>query len=240
MSLTNRQRGRELTGGIILNETLTEILLVRGTRSKKLGLPKGHIEDKESYLKGALREIWEETGLKIELAVNILPCILTLRAKLYLITVRKDKCKLSIKDTNEIEDVGWYPISSLDELEESTMMLKDLRDRMPHVLDKIRSNITNYDLHSKGKRSEKIYLNEFLYKFIIQHINKSTDDIVEIVKRKYSKLFYQPDLKLAIQSIKNNEIRGLDLLCGRSNWTIAIGKNVVVPSIIQKSLSLIA
>lgn len=237
-----RQREKELTGGIILDETLQEILLVRGARSKKLGLPKGHVEAGESYLEGAIREIWEEAGLKIELAVPVLPCILTLRAKLFLIAVRKDKCRLNIKDTNEIEEVGWYPIDQLHLLEEdATMMLKDLRQRMPHILEKIRANIDNYDLSQKSK---KIRLNGYLHDYINPHLCKPVDGIIEIVKRKFGNLFYQPELKSAVESLKKDaerpvtrsedrietrslraQIESITSESGRL-WTISLGRGI--------------
>lgn len=197
-----RQREKELTGGIILNETLQEILLIRGARSKKLGLPKGHIESDESYINGAIREIWEETGLRIKLEVPVLPCILTLRAKLFLIAVRKDRCKLGVRDTREITDVLWYPINKLHLLEDdATMMLKDLKLRMPHIIGKINANINNYDL-TPGPVTKKIVVNAYLKDYITTHINKSVDNILNIIKWKYDNLFYQPELKSAIENIK--------------------------------------
>lgn len=242
-----RQRDKELTGGIILDETLQEILLVRGARSKKLGLPKGHVEPGESYLEGALREIWEEVGLKIELAISVLPCILTLRAKLFLMAIKKDRCKLCIKDTNEIEEIGWYPINKLHLLEEdATMMLKDLRQRMPHILEKIKANIDNYSLEERpGGPSKKVYLNEYLHGYINPHLDKSVDHIIEIVKRKFANLFYQPELKSAIEALKTKKSSSMGSLY---NWTVGkgehpfflLGKNVTHKKVFKMMFSPIA
>jgi ADP-ribose pyrophosphatase YjhB (NUDIX family) len=58
----------ERAGGIIFNKEFTEILLIKGPLGKregKWGFPKGHLKPSESYLKGAIREIREETGINI-------------------------------------------------------------------------------------------------------------------------------------------------------------------------------
>ena len=78
---------KDLAGTIILNETLEWIVIVKGSRSQLYGLPKGHIEPGEDTLSAALRETLEETGLDIKLLVDVLPCILTKRAKLFLLTL---------------------------------------------------------------------------------------------------------------------------------------------------------
>lgn len=51
--------------GLILINSHGDVLLVRDTRSNRLGFPKGHPEkrDENSPLKTAIRECWEETGL---------------------------------------------------------------------------------------------------------------------------------------------------------------------------------
>lgn len=36
----------------------------RGDNLNDLGLPGGHVEDNEDFIDGAVRELWEETGLK--------------------------------------------------------------------------------------------------------------------------------------------------------------------------------
>ena len=44
-----------------------EILLIRHKNGGHWAFPKGHVENDETEAETALREIWEETGLKVEL-----------------------------------------------------------------------------------------------------------------------------------------------------------------------------
>lgn len=49
-------------GGVIINEG--KVVLVYQNKTKSWALPKGHIDNKESVLETAKREIYEETGIK--------------------------------------------------------------------------------------------------------------------------------------------------------------------------------
>jgi bis(5'-nucleosidyl)-tetraphosphatase len=45
-------------------------LLIRSRRDRSWGFPKGHLIDGEDLLSGAMRELWEETGIR---AVRLIP-----------------------------------------------------------------------------------------------------------------------------------------------------------------------
>lgn len=51
-----------VAGGVIINEN-DEIIVV-SQKGTSWSLPKGHVEENETKLEGALREIYEETGVK--------------------------------------------------------------------------------------------------------------------------------------------------------------------------------
>lgn len=52
-------------GGIVVRDG--EILIVHRERYDDWSLPKGHVEPDEAWEDAALREVWEETGLRCEL-----------------------------------------------------------------------------------------------------------------------------------------------------------------------------
>ena len=52
--------------GIICSTEEKKYLLVRGRRANKWSFPKGHMEGRETALECAHRELWEETGIRLE------------------------------------------------------------------------------------------------------------------------------------------------------------------------------
>jgi 8-oxo-dGTP pyrophosphatase MutT (NUDIX family) len=113
-------------GGIVL-DAKQHLLVVQGKYSGKWSVPKGTLEDEEGYLEGALREIREETGLKLQ------PCDTDRleywgvnRARLYLLQVDKDRPRLRPKDDGEIAKAYWLDLSNLEELE----IIKDNANKM--------------------------------------------------------------------------------------------------------------
>lgn len=51
------------SGGVILHEGTKKIFIMHEKEEDRWTLPKGHVEDRETLLEGAIREIREETGL---------------------------------------------------------------------------------------------------------------------------------------------------------------------------------
>jgi 8-oxo-dGTP pyrophosphatase MutT (NUDIX family) len=105
----------EKSGLIILCNS--EILLVKGKH--KWGFPKGHIESGESELDCAIRETYEETGLKRE--HYILPGIqfkLKYNVILFLAVIVNPEhvgC-IQIQDKCEITESKWFRIEEIEEL----------------------------------------------------------------------------------------------------------------------------
>ncbi len=117
-----------IVGGFIENNG--KVLMVQeGKKScyKKWNFPAGHLESGESIFDGAIREIFEETGCKVELT-NMLPIVnkkfendnfilLTFTAKLLDETISFD--------SKEILDVKWISIEDLE-----NMNSENLRDEL--------------------------------------------------------------------------------------------------------------
>jgi bis(5'-nucleosidyl)-tetraphosphatase len=53
-----------------LEEDEPQFLLIRSRRDRSWGFPKGHLLEGEELLGGAMRELWEETGIR---AVTLVP-----------------------------------------------------------------------------------------------------------------------------------------------------------------------
>jgi bis(5'-nucleosidyl)-tetraphosphatase len=47
-----------------LEQDEPQFLLIRSRRDRSWGFPKGHLIDGEELLNGAMRELWEETGIR--------------------------------------------------------------------------------------------------------------------------------------------------------------------------------
>ena len=56
-------------GGVVVRDG--SVLLIHRKRYDDWSLPKGHVEDGESWEEAALREVWEETGLRCELGDHL-------------------------------------------------------------------------------------------------------------------------------------------------------------------------
>lgn len=200
---------RVLAGTIILDETLNWIVIVKGKTSKKWGLPKGHIESGEEPILAAMRETFEETGIRIRLLVDVLPCILSKRAKLFLISLNREKTKLDVKDTREISEARWIPINMLQELPNQTRMLRGIKSRISYIRAKINNNKINY--HMIDTNTNEFVLNKYLFYYLIKNYNKSSTTLIKNIHREFKGVFYEPELQAAIDKVmelcKNNDLK---------------------------------
>jgi len=102
-------------GTIIFNNDMTKVILVKNNFCKnydKWGFPKGHIKKKESFAECAIRETWEETGLKI-CVKNSQPKIKLENSYYYPIIIEENKLKISPIDKKEICEVSWFKIENM-------------------------------------------------------------------------------------------------------------------------------
>ncbi len=107
-------------GVVIFNQNFTKVLLVSNnydTENGKLGFPKGHIEGKESYEDCAKREVYEETGLNIDIPQN--SKFLTVNNSKYYVFVldREDYNDFMPIDKREIKYCSFINIDDFDNLD---------------------------------------------------------------------------------------------------------------------------
>ena len=117
----------EISAGGIVFKKIPEgyqFLLIKDSYGR-WALPKGHLEHKENIFKAALREIYEETGLKnlkIIKKLNSANYFFKLKGKLifkivyyFLVEVSSDS-KLKI-DPKEVQDAQWFrPEAAVDKI----------------------------------------------------------------------------------------------------------------------------
>lgn len=108
---------RRVAGGIILNKEFTHIILVRSRNSGKWGIPKGGVEEEETDIEGAIREIYEECGLVIEspLIEAMAPCITYRGVRIFLFCYNAPITdhELIPVDTTEISECEWFSLDLL-------------------------------------------------------------------------------------------------------------------------------
>ena len=136
---TNGYSNNIRVGGIVLDGE-QNLLIVLGKHSEKWGVPKGSLEEGETFLEGALREIREETGLRLEpessrklvyWGVN--------RARLYILRVDEVRPQLKPHDDIEIEDAEWLDLKDSELVSEieaaSNKMLLSVINKLKRILE---------------------------------------------------------------------------------------------------------
>lgn len=107
-------------GAYIFNMTTKKILII-SSYGTKIGIPKGALNENETYWDGAMREVFEETNLRI-LITQDTPCVqYTMFGKhriFYIVTYNMCENELYFQhikpvDTDEIKMVEWYSYQDL-------------------------------------------------------------------------------------------------------------------------------
>lgn len=101
--------------GCICLNTTEKILLVLGRRAGKWSFPKGHMKSEESAHRCALRELYEETGICIESDAKYMG-EKRLPIGQYFIYELDEDPTLSVNDTAEVEDIGWFSLEEIKKL----------------------------------------------------------------------------------------------------------------------------
>lgn len=93
---------------------MNRILLVKGRKSGKWSFPKGHKIGSENYLACALRETMEETG--IDLSGSVPMACHRLSAGEYYFYELPEELEPSVKDSHEVEEVGWFTLEEISQM----------------------------------------------------------------------------------------------------------------------------
>lgn len=112
--------------GAIILDNKKRILLVK-SHSDVWSIPKGHqIHHNESYSKCAMREVYEETGLKLKITNNFKH--IEIGNIIYFLIVLNDYYKkyLNIKDNEEIKHIEWVDIKDILKLNNVNWSLRQI------------------------------------------------------------------------------------------------------------------
>lgn len=104
------------SGVILFNKDLDKIVLIQNKYLylkgiKKFGLPKGHIDNNETYENCAIRETFEETGIKINKSSLIFK--IKISDTYYFPIILNKEEVLSPVDKIEIQDAKWILIDNI-------------------------------------------------------------------------------------------------------------------------------
>lgn len=98
-------------GTIIIEQDSSQTLLILDRRSGLWGFPKGAIEQNENVCQAAIRETYEETGIKL-VQESLGPCWSCKNIVLFHVSISQET-ELQLQDTREIEDIRWFEICDL-------------------------------------------------------------------------------------------------------------------------------
>jgi 8-oxo-dGTP pyrophosphatase MutT (NUDIX family) len=114
----NRFKKKTKKAGMFIVDRNTRRVLLIQSRGKLWGFPKGSLNIGESYKDGAIREVYEETGLVIDNSefgdIAYKPVAKTMYFFIY-----KDECPVSIDygpRDNDATGIGWIHLECLERL----------------------------------------------------------------------------------------------------------------------------
>lgn len=108
-----KPRHMKVYGSIIINNE-GEVLLVHGRLSKKWSFPKGHCKRGETDLETAQRELYEETGLKLNTKYSSYH---KLKGGSYFVFAVTGRPLATCNDNREIDQVAWFSINNISNIE---------------------------------------------------------------------------------------------------------------------------
>lgn len=98
--------------GVIAISKNHKILLVRGRKTGKWSLPKGHVEGNENPEQCAKREMEEETGIIVN-QFSFPNDIAKLRVGIYYFYETDSELPLHPSDNSEVIDSGWFTLKDI-------------------------------------------------------------------------------------------------------------------------------
>ncbi len=115
--LYNKYKKTLPTAGILIlhrgiKNTDVSLLCVQIDGNTMYSLPKGKIEPDETYLKGAIREVLEETGLDFSQVISEqTPFVIVMKTKLYIVYTDELITEFTNYNKYEVTDIKWFNLN---------------------------------------------------------------------------------------------------------------------------------
>lgn len=113
---------REIVYGTICISPSNRILLVKGRLHQKWSFPKGHLERGEASFRCAVRELYEETGIRVDLE-TVNPCNLAYKkfktANYFVLDLAEETVPVP-QDASEICDARWVDVDEFLQIASSS------------------------------------------------------------------------------------------------------------------------
>ncbi|KAH3758367.1 mutT/nudix family protein [Pelomyxa schiedti] len=156
-------------GAIVLDPTLSYVMMVRGFGNMGWGFPKGKLKENESPHLGAIREVREEIGLDVTDFIRESEFLElesgTRRDQLYICAYVSMSNRFCPVTRNEIREIAWH---KLDKLSRESQGLAQYRMVAPCIkeivnwVEKERSRVYKLEMVSAARRSILIELDQQL------------------------------------------------------------------------------
>ena len=88
----------QAAGGVVVDDRNSTVLIVHRPRYDDWSLPKGHVDPGETFEQAALREVFEETGVRCELHEELEPARYDVKGRPKI--VRGGGCRWSRRPTS--------------------------------------------------------------------------------------------------------------------------------------------
>lgn len=121
----NQIKGERRGGIIVFNDK--KLLVIHQIHSGYWGFPKGRLEEGETPIDGARRELEEETGIKDIIIPPQQPLIINITGPTYMFKVYLEQKPAVYPDYNEIDAYQWVTIDELKKLPISYLTKKILK-----------------------------------------------------------------------------------------------------------------